>query len=163
MAKSERRHSRPTKSKPHPKSTAPLELAPIVTSVSYASLRRKRGAQKNLTGAMKWLGGNVLDFFIVGFRLERPAGGGAVRQTLKVDGMPTKTKNFYPWLMHLEYQFVDTKTGDPVDRPIWIQFTDLYAYKQGGDWYLQVTGGWADKGDQTDWWGFVGVIGIATS
>jgi hypothetical protein len=135
----------------------------VVRRVPYDQLPFEGKRPKVQFGALpRWGGGNVLGFFIVGFELKRPAGGGAVKHTLKVAGMPKGTKKFYPWLMHLDYHFVDAKTGGPVERPLWIQFTDLFAYKKGNDWYLQVTGGWADKDDVTPWQGFVGIIGIAT-
>ncbi len=135
----------------------------VVGHVPYATLHRGGTHAAGLIGAApRWGQGKVLGFFIVGFLLERPPGGGAVRQTLKVQGMPKGTKEFYPWLMHIQYTFFDASTGKAVERPLWIQFTDLYAFKKGNDWYVQVTGGWADKGDTTPWWGFVGMIGIAT-
>jgi hypothetical protein len=160
MAKAKSRAIDPTRAgstKPAAKGAAAAE------AVAYPGKPRGfRGESRSAVDG-RWASGKVLGFFIVGFQLERPPGGGAVRQTLKVEGLPKGTKALHPWLMHHEYRFFDPTSGQAVERPLWIQFTDLYAYEQGGDWYLQVTGGWADKGDKSPWEGFIGVIAIATA
>jgi hypothetical protein len=105
--------------------------------------------------------GHVLGFEVIGFILERPDAGGIAVQEAMMDGVPDGTKQFYVWLMHAEYRFMDKKSRKPVERPLWIQFTDIYSFLKNGDWHIRVMGGWADSGDTTHWEGFVGVIGIA--
>src|SRR5580700_5783679 len=96
-----------------------------VTAVPYSSIVGL-GKKPPQAAAMPpgWTAGNVLGFFIVGFLLERPPGGGAARHTLKVTNLPKGTQDFKPWLMHVHYFFFDKATGKPVDRPLWIEFTD---------------------------------------
>src|SRR5262245_61969156 len=68
-----------------------------VRMVPYTSLSGATKSQLKKADKLIWRSGKVLGFFIVGFLLERPAGGGAVQQTLKVEGIPKGTKKFYPW------------------------------------------------------------------
>jgi len=148
------------------KAQTPMRLTATtvkVDRVAYPSMKRVQSQwTKAAAGVSITAGDSVLGFFIVGCLLERPANGGAAKNTLKIQGMPSGTKRFYCWMMHCHYSFFDSQTHKPVERPLWIQFTDIYSYRKSGEWYLEVTGGWADKGDTTPWEGFVGVIGIAT-
>jgi len=127
---------------------------------SYPSLAEQKQAWEKRSVLPHAAAGNVLGFKIIGFLLERPAGGGVGFAESPVS-LPDGTKQFYLWLMHVEYRFMDKTTRQPVERPLWIQFTDIYSYQKDGEWYVQVRGGWADKDDVTHWEGFVGVIGIA--
>jgi hypothetical protein len=106
-------------------------------------------------------GDNILRFYTVGALLERPDAGGAVSARLKVPSMPAGTKHFHVWIIHQHYNFFDKETGKSIERPLWILFTDVYAYKEGNDWYIEWLCGWSDKGDTTHWEGIVAVTGIA--
>jgi hypothetical protein len=106
-------------------------------------------------------GGRVLGFYTVGALLERPADGGAVSARLKVPNVPDGTTHFQVWLIHQHYSFFIKETGESVERPLWIVLTDVFAHKEGEDWYIEWLCGWADKGDKTHWEGIVAVTGIA--
>jgi hypothetical protein len=41
-----------------------------------------------------------------------------------------------------------------------ILLADVFAYKENGDRYVEVIGGWADEGDKTSWEGFIFLEGI---
>jgi hypothetical protein len=106
-------------------------------------------------------GESVLGFYTVGVLLERPADGGAVSARLKVPSMPTGTRRFHVWIIHQHYTFLNKETGESVERPLWIIFTDVFAHKEGNDWFIEWLCGWADKGDKTHWEGIVAITGIA--
>lgn len=119
---------------------------------------RLRGREAGLQLAS---GEGVLGFYTVGALLERPADGGAVAARLKVPNMPEGTNSFHVWIIHQDYHFFDKETGESIERPLWLVLTDVFAHKEGNDWYIEWLCGWSDKGDTTHWEGIVAVTGIA--
>jgi hypothetical protein len=129
---------------------------------AYPSAEERRKRLAGREGAVNLKPGeHVLGFYTVGALLERPADGGAVSARLKVPDMPVGTTRFHVWIIHQHYTFFDKDTGESLERPLWIILTDVYAHKEGNDWYIEWLCGWADKGDKTHWEGVVGVTGIA--
>lgn len=126
-----------------------------------SALRKRREELKGKAAAFVGAGGPVLDFYHVHILPERPAGGGPAEGELKVDP-PAGTKHFHVWLAGFTLYFLDPKSGQAVERPVFVQDVHVEAYKKDGQWLIHWRMGWADAADTTPWEGEISLFGIAT-
>lgn len=120
--------------------------------------------QRGQPGAVRFLpleGKRILGHFAVCCPMERPVNGGAASVVSEVHDLPPDTSDLQVWVAGWDCQFTKTGCSANAERPIAHIGVHAYAFRKQGQWFVQTSMILANSPDDTYWFGWVDLCGIA--
>lgn len=106
-------------------------------------------------------GKRVLGYFAVCCPVERPISGGTANRVSKIHDLPPGTSDIQVWVAGWDFQFTRAGSTAGAERMIAHAGVHAYAFQKENQWFVQTSMILASLADDTHWFGWVDLLGIA--